>query len=139
MHLILTPYAEDHGPDSLTGWAAYLTGRGDVPDETVITADALTEAGAVRVVVIYRADPPRCQITDQSAVAAAISQVTGEAGPFQPDADLRADLRLDSLDLVELMMEIEDLTGCDLTAVDMDDLRTVADVIAAVAEAGRHA
>lgn len=134
MHLILTPYADLHGPDSLSGWAGYLTGRGDVPDETVITADALTEAGPVPVMVIYSADPPRCEITDQSAVAAAISQVTGEAGPFLPDADLRADLRLDSLDLVELMMEVEDITGIDLTAVDVDDLRTVADVIAAVGE-----
>ena len=139
MRLILTPYADDHGPDSLTGWADYLTGRGDVTDETVITADALTEAGPVPVMVIYSADPPSCAITPQSAVAAAIRAVTGEAGPFQPDADLRADLRLDSLDLVEMMMEVEDLTGCDLTTVDVDDLRTVADVIAAVGEAGRDA
>lgn len=137
MDLILTPYADHHGPDSLTGWADYLTGRGDVSDETVITADALTEAGPVPVMVIYNADPPRCEITPQSAVAAALRAVAGEAGPFPPDADLRADLRLDSLDLVELMMEIEYLTGIDLTAVDMDDLRTVADVIVAVGEAGR--
>lgn len=135
MHLILPPYADLHGPDSLTGWAGYLTGRGDVPDETVITADALTEAGPIALEVIYRANPPRCDFTDQSAVAAAISQVTGEAGPFLPDADLRADLRLDSLDLVELMMEIEDLTGIDLTAVDVDEVRTVADLIAVVGEA----
>lgn len=134
MHLILTPYADHHGPDSLTGWAGYLTGRGDVPDETVITADALTENGPIALEVIYRADPPRCQITDQSAVAVAIRALTGEARPFQPDADLRADLRLDSLDLVELMMEIDDLTGFDLTTVDMDEMRTVADVIAAVGE-----
>lgn len=134
MHLILTPYADDHGPDTLAGWSGYLQRRGDVPDETVIAADVLTEAGPVHVAVIYSADPPRCEITDQSAVAVAISQVTGEAGPFPPDADLRADLRLDSLDLVELMMEVEDLTGCDLSAVDMRDLRTVADLIAAVGE-----
>lgn len=134
MDLILTPYADHHGPDSLTGWADYLHRRGDVPDETVITADALTENGPIALEVIYRANPPRCDFTDQSAVAAAISQVTGEAGPFQPDADLRADLRLDSLDLVEVMMEIEDITGGDLTAVDMDEMRTVADVIAAVGE-----
>ena len=138
MHLILTPYADNHSPNTLTGWAGYLTWRGDVTDETVITADALTENGPIAIEVIYRADPPRCEITDQSAVAAAISQVTGEAGPFQPDADLRADLRLDSLDLVEVMMEIEDITGGDLTAVDMDEMRTVADLIAVVGEAGRH-
>lgn len=137
MRLILTPYADHHGPDSLTGWADYLHRRGDVPDETVIAADALTEAGPVQVAVIYRADAPSCAITPQSAVAAAISQVTGEAGPFPPDADLRADLRLDSLDLVEMMMEIEDLTGIDLTTVDMDEVRTVADLIAVVGKAGR--
>lgn len=137
MRLILTPYADDHGPDSLTGWADYLTGRGDVPDETVITADALTEVGPVPVVVIYNADPPRCEITDQSAVAAAISQVTGEAGPFPPDADLRADLRLDSLDLLELTMEVEALLVIDLSDADTDALRTVADLIAAAGKAGR--
>lgn len=128
MRLILRPYADDHGPDSLTGWAAYLHRRGDVPDETVIAADVLAEAGPVQVAVIYRADPPSCAMTTQSAVAVAICNTTGEAGPFQPDADLRADLRLDSLDLVELMMEIEDMTGIDLTAVDMDEIRTVADI-----------
>lgn len=135
MRLILTPYADLHGPDSLTGWAGYLTWRGDVTDETVITADALTENGPIALEVIYRADPPSCAITPQSAVAAAIRAVTGEAGPFAPDADLRADLRLDSLDLLELTMEIEDITGIDLTAVDVDEVRTVADLIAAVAEA----
>lgn len=137
MRLILTPYADQHGPDSLTGWADYLTGRGDVPDDTVITADALTENGPIALEVIYRADPPRCEITDQSAVAAAIRAVTGEAGPFQPDADLRADLRLDSLDLLELTMEVEALLVTDLSDADTDALRTVADLIAAAGKAGR--
>lgn len=56
MHLILTPCADHHGHDSLTGLAEYMHRRGDVPDETVISS------GLRFCAVIYRAEPPRLEL-----------------------------------------------------------------------------
>ena len=66
MDLILTPYADHHGPDSLTGWADYLHRRGDVPDETVIAAVRWTASGLRTCAVVYRADPPRLELVGEA-------------------------------------------------------------------------
>ena len=46
-----------------------------------------------------------------------------------PPADLRADLELDSLDLVELVAVLEDRVGGKLQGPAVDGIRTVDDVI----------
>jgi len=47
--------------------------------------------------------------------------------PLDPDLDLVAHRLLDSLDFLELLMELEDFTGEEITVDDVgaDDLRTV--------------
>ncbi|MCE9634205.1 MAG: acyl carrier protein [Planctomycetes bacterium] len=60
-------------------------------------------------------------------------------GPFEvpvasitPDARLREDLGLESLDLVDMVLEIERRVGRRLENEDVSSIRTVADVIALV-------
>ena len=46
-----------------------------------------------------------------------------------PEADLKADLKADSLSLVELVMALEEATGLTIDDGDMADLHTVGDVL----------
>lgn len=47
----------------------------------------------------------------------------------KPEASIKDDLKADSLDLVELVMELEDAFGAEITEQDQDKLKTVGDVI----------
>ena len=50
-----------------------------------------------------------------------------DAGEVTPEADLKADLKADSLSLVELVMALEEATGLTIDDGDMADLHTVGD------------
>ncbi|HUW09928.1 MAG TPA: acyl carrier protein [Anaerolineae bacterium] len=52
-----------------------------------------------------------------------------------PAMDFKADLEADSLDCMELLMEIEDTFDISIADEDAEQIKTVADVIAYVAEA----
>lgn len=148
--ITLTPYATDHGRDTLEGWAAYLHQRGDVPDETVIAGnlwsdDVKSGSWPQLVTVIYRTDPPRCELVSEAPqtatppeVADAIAEALAAAAPHlnpatvSPDDHLAQDLLLDSLDMVELSMEIEERLGIDLSDVDVLTIHTLADLTALV-------
>lgn len=148
--ITLTPYATEHGRDTLDGWAAYLHQRGDVPDETVIAGnlwpdDVKTGNWPQLVTVIYRADPPRCELVSEAAptapapevadaIAEALAAVVADFNPATvgPDTHLAQDLQLDSLDMFEVAMGIEDRLDIDLTDADLDAVSTLADLTALV-------
>jgi acyl carrier protein len=47
----------------------------------------------------------------------------------KPEASIVEDLKADSLDLVELVMELEDAFGAEITEQDQEKLKTVGDVL----------
>ena len=49
-----------------------------------------------------------------------------------PDADLFEDLDIDSIDAIDILARLRELTGKDLTADSLKNVRTVADVLALV-------
>jgi acyl carrier protein len=53
-----------------------------------------------------------------------------------PDADLKAKFDMDSLDLVELVLEIEEEFGVHISDGDVDGLKTVNDFVRHVGERG---
>lgn len=148
--ITLTPYATDHGHDTLDGWAAYLHQRGDVPDETVIAGNLWSEAVTSGnwpqlVTVIYRTDPPRCELSVAApqtatppevadAIAEALAAVAADFNPATvgPHTHLAQDLHLDSLDMIEVTMGIEDRLDIDLSEADLDGIGTLADLTALV-------
>lgn len=69
-----------------------------------------------------------------SGVIATLAKCTGELpDQITPDTDLVADLRLDSLDVLELVMCLEEDFSCDIPDADyeVDDLtvRQLADIV----------
>jgi acyl carrier protein len=67
-------------------------------------------------------------LTDQ--VVAVVAQVTGrDAGALSPSTDLYADLKLDSLDALELLVALEDKFGIDIGTDEAQALHTMADVV----------
>lgn len=57
---------------------------------------------------------------------------------IRPDARLREDLRLESLDLVDLILEVERRVGRRIEGEDMSGVRTVEDVLTLVARLRAH-
>lgn len=57
-----------------------------------------------------------------------------DSARVQPDARLVEDLELDSLDAIDLAVKVEETTGLALDEARIRDLRTVDDVIVAIAE-----
>lgn len=55
-----------------------------------------------------------------------------EPGEVRPDSTLQGDLRLDSLDIVELVMNLEDEFAIEIPDDEIEPLKTVADVLAYV-------
>lgn len=55
-----------------------------------------------------------------------------EPGEVKPDSTLQGDLRLDSLDIVELVMNLEDDFAIEIPDDEIEPLKTVADVLAYV-------
>ncbi len=48
---------------------------------------------------------------------------------FVPGADIREDFDLDSIDMVDIIMDIEDEFGVEISEDDIDNLITVKDVV----------
>lgn len=75
-------------------------------------------------------------MTDQEILAKlqTILQETFEIDPqrVQPEANLFADLDLDSIDAVDLAIQLQKLTGKRIQPQDFKEVRTVADVIGSV-------
>jgi acyl carrier protein len=75
-------------------------------------------------------------MTDQEILEKlqAILQETFEIEPerVQTEVNLFADLDLDSIDAVDLAIQLQKLTGKRIQPADFKEVRTVADVIAAV-------
>lgn len=75
-------------------------------------------------------------MTDQEILAKlqTILQETFEIDPerVEPDANLFADLDLDSIDAVDLAIQLQKLTGKRIQPQDFKEVRTVADVIGSV-------
>ncbi|HZX32588.1 MAG TPA: acyl carrier protein [Rhodocyclaceae bacterium] len=75
-------------------------------------------------------------MTDQEILAKlqTILQETFEIDPerVQPDTNLFADLDLDSIDAVDLAIQLQKLTGKRIQPQDFKEVRTVADVIGSV-------
>ena len=53
----------------------------------------------------------------------------GVEGEIVPGADLVADVGLDSLDVVELGLGLEERFGVDMPESDMEDVKTVGDIV----------
>lgn len=49
-----------------------------------------------------------------------------------PTARLNEDLDLDSIDAVDMIIKVQELTGCKVTPEDFKQVRTVGDVVAVV-------
>lgn len=58
-----------------------------------------------------------------------IAQLNIDPAEITEDADFRDDLGVDSLDLFELVMGLEEEYGFEIPAEDLDSLHTVGDVI----------
>ena len=59
-----------------------------------------------------------------------ISEKLGcDINDITPDADLKEDLGADSLDLFELVMNLEDEYGIDIPQEELQEIKTIGDVI----------
>jgi acyl carrier protein len=65
------------------------------------------------------------------AVIARVSRV--EAGTISPEMDLVADLDIDSAKALELLVELEDALGVEISDEQAAGLKTVSDILAVVA------
>lgn len=66
----------------------------------------------------------------QEKVMALVSEHTKQdLGKIKPETSFIDDLNLDSLDIVELMMKMEDEFGIEIPEEDAEGLKTVQDVV----------
>lgn len=61
------------------------------------------------------------------------------AEDITPDADLVENLNLDSIDAVDLMVKLQEITGRKVTPDQFKSVRTVGDVLDVVDQLGTHA
>lgn len=61
-----------------------------------------------------------------------IDQFEIEADKITPEARLHDDLDIDSIDAVDLMIELKSLTGKKMALEDFQEVKTIADVVDAV-------
>jgi acyl carrier protein len=74
--------------------------------------------------------------TEQTTLAAFGRRFPRHRGPLTLDTRLREDLGADSLDLVELVFDLEQAFGVPLDEADVADLHTVGDVVRRLEAAG---
>jgi len=66
----------------------------------------------------------------QDKIVKIVQEATkAEADKITPETNFVEDLNLDSLDMVELMMKVEDEFGVEIPEDDTDGLKTVQDVV----------
>ncbi|RKQ83622.1 acyl carrier protein [Brockia lithotrophica] len=58
-----------------------------------------------------------------------VERLNVEPDQVRPESRFREDLKADSLDLVELVMELEDAFGLEISDEDAEKIQTVQDVI----------
>ena len=72
-------------------------------------------------------------MTTFEIVARAVATRTGRAAEeIKPETDVREDLGMDSLDAVELIMELEDELGITIPSDKSAELKTVAEIAALI-------
>jgi acyl carrier protein len=69
----------------------------------------------------------------------AAEQLGIDPGELRPEVSLTDDLAVDSLDLVDLALALEDECGVTIRSRALESIRTYGDLLAAMAAAGRHA
>ncbi len=84
-----------------------------------------------------RASEPSVATPSHAQVLAAVRQIVGEqiglaADQVGEQAELIADLGCDSLDMVEIAMEVEDEFNIQIPDEVQESIRTVADIVAGV-------
>ena len=62
-----------------------------------------------------------------------------ELGSLVPEANLLDDLGADSLDVVELVMALEEEFGIEVPDDDVENIRTIGDIVTYVASRSAHA
>jgi acyl carrier protein len=77
-------------------------------------------------------------LTDRATRVIAI-QLCMEPGDVKPESNLEADLHMDSLDAVELVMALEDEFAVELPDAECEQVATVADLFALLAKHGATA
>ena len=70
--------------------------------------------------------------TTLDRVTAVLRDVSGYDGEVTAASDLRTDLMIDSLDMVEAVMQIEEKFGLDLTDDQAEGIKTVGDIVALI-------
>jgi len=71
-------------------------------------------------------------------VAEVLAEYAGTSDPIAPETHLVEDLRLDSLDAVEISLTLEDEFGVEITDEELEDWQTVSDIVKSVTKAVRH-
>lgn len=64
----------------------------------------------------------------QTLKASLVEQFDLEPDAITPEARLSEDLDLDSIDAVDMIVEVQELTGCKVSPEDFKQVRTVGDV-----------
>ncbi len=64
-----------------------------------------------------------------------IDQFELEESAISPDADLYEELQLDSIDAVDLLVQLKNITGKKISPDEFKDVRTINDVIGALTKA----
>lgn len=57
-----------------------------------------------------------------------VEQFELEPATITPEASLQEDLDLDSIDAVDMIIKLQELTGCKISPEDFKEVRTVGDV-----------
>lgn len=66
-----------------------------------------------------------------------VDKLSVSADQVKPEASIVEDLKADSLDLVELVMELEEAFGEEISEQDQEKLKTVGDVLAFLKAKGK--
>ena len=61
--------------------------------------------------------------------AIAVNQICIDEEKFTPESDIIKDLGLDSLDIVDMLMSVEETFGVTIDDGDVAEMKTVADVV----------
>jgi acyl carrier protein len=70
--------------------------------------------------------------TIEKVINAVAERASRETSEITPETDVREDLGMDSLDAVELIMELEDEFGISIPSEKSGELKTVAEIAALV-------
>jgi acyl carrier protein len=83
--------------------------------------------------------PSEADMTTQQSIAERVDAIiTRNMGDriikFKPVSNLKIDLEFDSIELIEIVMDVEDEFGIEISDYDADHIQTVQDIITYVTE-----